>query len=512
MKKIIGIIIICISFIVFANETKMAVLNFTVNDSSSDMDYLSSGISDILITNLAEKHNLTIIEREKIQSLIDELSFKNSGLVTEKEQSKIGELSGAKYILTGSITFVSSSFRMVSKVLDVETGNVISTQSVQGKGKENIFDSADLLSGKIYSDILGASNIPGTGPELEVAFIIDTTGSMGDEINVVKEKIIMMIDEILQGVPQPVVKFAVVDFKDRSDPYVTKIYDFKSNIKEIKNDINRLSASGGGDFPESVKEALYMGVNKLAWSKDNTKIGKLCFLIGDAEPHLNYKDDYKQKDIIKNAKKYSLSISTISCSGNSNKGVKYFQEIANSTNGTFSYLTYTQEMTDDAGKEYVVVTEGEHEVVLDEIVTKDAVGKSVSTSSRFMEDRAKKKADRSRSETKSVEQAKEDADDFMATAPTVSKDKARKIKTWGKTKGTKKNNLDKIMSEQIKVLAEKQGIKYEKPKPKKKPIKKVISKLKKKVVEKKVKVKTEKAKEDSVKKEEPKKEIKTWKR
>ena len=163
----------------------------------------------------------------------------------------------------------------------------------------------------------------------------------------------------------------------------------------------------------------------------------------------------------------------------------------------------------------VVITEGDHEVILDEVKVK--VGeKEVSTSYKFMEDRAKKKAERSRSDTKSVEQAKEDADDFMATAPTVSKEKARKIKSSGTIKGAKKNNLDKIMSEQIKVLAEKQGIKYDKPKPKKK------IENPKPVVKEKIKVKTEKAKEDSVKmeeskkdsvkKEEPKKEIKTLKR
>ncbi|MBN2788693.1 MAG: VWA domain-containing protein [Candidatus Delongbacteria bacterium] len=491
MKKIVTVFIISLILSIQADVSKMAVLNFSINNSTEDMNYLSNGISDILITNLAEKNNITIIEREKIQNLIEELNFKNSGLVTEKEQSKIGKLSGAKYILTGSITFVNSAYRMVSKVLDVETGDVISTQSVKGKGKDNIFDSADELSSKVYSDILGATNLPGSGPELEVAFIIDTTGSMGDEINVVKEKIIIMIDEILQGVPKPVVKFAVVDYKDRSDPYVTKIYDFKSDIKAIKDDINRLSASGGGDFPESVKEALFMGVNKLNWSKDNTKVGKLCFLIGDAEPHMDYKDDYKLNDIVKHAKDFSLSISSISCSGNSSKGVEYFQDIANQTNGTFSYLTYTQNVTDDKGEEYVVVTEGDHEVVLDEMIVESAEGERVSSSFKFMEDRAKKKADRARNEDKTVEQAKEDADDFMATAPSVSEEKARKIKSSSTNKGEKKNNLDKIMSEQIKVLAEKQGIKYDKPKPKK---------IKDKEISKE-EIKKEEVKKDSVKKE-----------
>ncbi|HAQ61017.1 TPA: hypothetical protein DCR49_03320 [Candidatus Delongbacteria bacterium] len=450
--------------ILFSQSVDMAVLNFSVNSSSSDMNFLSVGISDIIVSTLGEKPNIRLVEREKLNRVVEELSLSGSGLVSDKQQVKIGELTGAEFVITGSITFIQASFMINSKVLEVKTGRIISTQSVKGNDKEKIFDSVDLLSQKIYTDINTASNNYGTGPQLEVAFVIDTTGSMGDEINVVKSKIISMIDEILQGTPKPLVRFAVVDYKDRGDAYVTKIYDFKSDVNLIKQDINSLTATGGGDFPESVIEALHKAMFELSWSKKNEKIGKLCFLIGDAEPQ-NYRDNFSEKDIINEALKNSLSISSISCSGNSSKGIKHFQDISNKTNGTFSFLTYVQNVIDQSGKEYVVVTEGDAEVVLDEVKDKD--GKSFKggrAGDVFIEERAKKKADRARNEDKPKEQALEDKKEFLATAPSVDADEAKRVKASSVNKGEKSNNLDKIMSEQIKVVAEKQGIKYEEKK------------------------------------------------
>ncbi len=499
MKKTLFFIMIIFAAL-FSQAVDMAVLDFTVNSSDDDMNFLSSGISDIIVTTLGEKPNIGLVEREKLSRIVEELSLSGSGLVSDKQQIKIGELTGAEFVITGSITFISSSFMINSKVLEVKTGRIVSTQSVKGGNKEKIFDSVDELAGKIYTDINTASNNYGTGPKLEVAFVIDTTGSMGDEINVVKSKIISMIDEILQGTPKPIVRFAIVAYKDRGDAYVTDVYDFQSDVSLIKQDINSLTATGGGDFPESVIEALHKAMFDLSWSKNDDKTGKLCFLIGDAEPQ-NYRDDFSEKDIIKEALKNSLSISSISCSGNSKEGIRRFQDFSNKTNGTFSFLTYTQEVIDQSGKEYVVVTEGDAEVVLEETEISGAGDSDMSASTKFMEERAKKKADRARSEEKPKEQALEDTKDFFSTAPAVEKEEAKRVIASGTNKGEKKNNLDKIMSEQIKVIAEKQGVKYDEPK-KPQPENKKTEPVKKKEDEKKkiiIKEETNKKDSDSTK-------------
>ena len=70
-----------------------------------------------------------------------------------------------------------------------------------------------------------------------------------------------------------------------------------------------LKARGGGDWPESVNEALDVAVNKLRWTAGGD-VRRIVFLVGDAPPHMDYAQDTKypmtlavakQKDIIVNA-------------------------------------------------------------------------------------------------------------------------------------------------------------------------------------------------------------------
>ena len=59
-------------------------------------------------------------------------------------------------------------------------------------------------------------------PRIDVVFLLDATGSMGDEIAVIKEKMREMISAIALGEPSPDVRFGIVAYRDRGDEYVTR--------------------------------------------------------------------------------------------------------------------------------------------------------------------------------------------------------------------------------------------------------------------------------------------------
>ena len=92
-------------------------------------------------------------------------------------------------------------------------------------------------------------------PRLDVVFLLDATGSMGDEIDAVKEKIQEMIAQIAVGDPAPDVRFGIVAYRDRGDEYVTAVYDLTRDIDRIIGNLGQIQASGGGDYPESLNEA-----------------------------------------------------------------------------------------------------------------------------------------------------------------------------------------------------------------------------------------------------------------
>jgi len=143
-------------------------------------------------------------------------------------------------------------------------------------------------------------------PAVEVAFVLDTTGSMGGLIEGAKRKIWSIATAIVDSNPDADIRMGLVAYRDIGDDYVTRTFDLTTDIQDLYANLLELKARGGGDWPESVNEALDVAVNKLRWTPASD-VRRIVFLVGDAPPHMDYAQDTKypttlavakQKDII----------------------------------------------------------------------------------------------------------------------------------------------------------------------------------------------------------------------
>lgn len=200
--------------------------------------------------------------------------------------------------------------------------------------------------------MLAAANVP----RIDVAFALDTTGSMGDEIDVVKEKIVDIARNISAGQPRPDVRFGIVAYRDRGDAYVTKAFPFSREIADVQKTLRTLDANGGGDEPESVAEGLYAAVHELQWDYSRNT-ARMIFLIGDAGPH-EYPDGKDWQKVTSEAAEKGITISVIGCSGLNPKAERVFQRIARMADGQFMHLTYTRVARAADGRTYSVLSEG----------------------------------------------------------------------------------------------------------------------------------------------------------
>ena len=185
-------------------------------------------------------------------------------------------------------------------------------------------------------------------PRLDVAFVLDTTGSMADEIAVVKDKIADIARGLQAGQPRPDVRFALVCYRDRGDAYVTQTFPFTRDIDALQRTLREVTADGGGDTPESVNAALHAAVADLAWDRA-AYVTKQIFLIGDAGPHMDYPQDQDYHQTVRAAAVQRIAIDAISCSGMDGFGTNVWQEVAKATNGRFEYLTYARAMVQPDG-------------------------------------------------------------------------------------------------------------------------------------------------------------------
>jgi hypothetical protein len=118
---------------------------------------------------------------------------------------------------------------------------------------------------------------------LDIAFVIDTTGSMGDEIRYLQAEFITLSDAIAETYPNAEQRWALVVYRDTGDDYVEQSFDFFEERADFQVTLAEQGADGGGDFPEA-PEAGLAAAAALSW-RDDAATARLAFWVADAPHH-----------------------------------------------------------------------------------------------------------------------------------------------------------------------------------------------------------------------------------
>ena len=191
--------------------------------------------------------------------------------------------------------------------------------------------------------LAAAAGFAAARPRVEVAFVLDSTGSMGGLIEGAKQKIWSIANGIIARKPTPEVSIGLVTYRDRGDEYVTKRFDLTTDIDTVYRNLQSFVADGGGDDPESVNQGLDDAVNRLSWSADWSVL-KLIFLVGDYPPHMDYPDDVKYPVTCQAAARMGILINTVQC-GDVPETTPVWQDIARRAGGRYVALAQTGNMT-----------------------------------------------------------------------------------------------------------------------------------------------------------------------
>jgi Mg-chelatase subunit ChlD len=182
-------------------------------------------------------------------------------------------------------------------------------------------------------------------PRLDLVFLVDATGSMGDEIAKLKTSMRAVAAQIAQLPTAPDVCYGLVTYRDRGDAYLTRSIDLTHDLGSFQSALAQAQAAGGGDTPEALNEALYETVHGLSWRRDAVR---LVVLVADAPPHLDrcatpttqqatcpsYDRDM-QAALAKGIKLFAVGASGLDPSGEF-----IFRQMAQYTAGRFVFLTY----------------------------------------------------------------------------------------------------------------------------------------------------------------------------
>ncbi len=141
------------------NNSNLKIAVLPIINEIGDKTELGYSISDFLQIQLF-KRNMEIIERERIDAILEEHEFSRSGLVDENYIKKIGKMLSVDAIVTGTIRDFNENYELYVKVINIETGKVIAVDSV------SIIKNDDLE--KKYNTIVNYNNKVSGAYELEI--------------------------------------------------------------------------------------------------------------------------------------------------------------------------------------------------------------------------------------------------------------------------------------------------------------------------------------------------------
>ena len=197
---------------------------------------------------------------------------------------------------------------------------------------------------------------------LDLMFVVDTTSSMGDELEYIQaelEDIINRVEAEQAGNP---LRLSVNFYRDEGDDYVVRPFPFVADFSQAISDLKKQNAIGGGDFEEAVEQALDSAIHDHDWSD---AYAKLLFLVLDAPPHDEAAE--KMRALTRDAAGLGIRIIPITGSGIDQNTEFLMRAIDVATGGTYVPLT------DDSGigGEHLEPTIGESPVYkLNDLIVK----------------------------------------------------------------------------------------------------------------------------------------------
>jgi von Willebrand factor type A domain len=171
--------------------------------------------------------------------------------------------------------------------------------------------------------------------ELDVQLVLDTTGSMGDELTYLQSEFDAIAANVRSKFPNVTPRWSLVVYRDKGDDYVTREFDFTSDTNKFRKNLRAQSAGGGGDTPEAVVQGLGSGLAQ-SWRQQGN-VAKIAFWVADAPAHPG--EGRVLAQVIRDAKKKGVHIYPIASSDTDDAAEYQMRSAAQMTGGRYVFLT-----------------------------------------------------------------------------------------------------------------------------------------------------------------------------
>ncbi len=135
-------------------KRSLAVMYFENRSRNSELDWMSEGLADMMITDLSRSPKLNILSRQDFRTLLDRNGVAADETISPETALDIARKSRAGSFILGSFASVGTSIRLDVKLFDAQTGELRAVETSNVEKAEMIFSAIDLLSLKLANHLV----------------------------------------------------------------------------------------------------------------------------------------------------------------------------------------------------------------------------------------------------------------------------------------------------------------------------------------------------------------------
>jgi len=133
-------------------KPSLAVLYFENLSGDENLNWLRTGLTDMLVTDLAQSPNIRVLGTDRLHQILEDIGAADDEMTSSNVVEAVAEQGNVENVLLGSFARAGNMIRISARLQVAATGEILLSETVEGEGEESIFQLVDDLTKRIKAD------------------------------------------------------------------------------------------------------------------------------------------------------------------------------------------------------------------------------------------------------------------------------------------------------------------------------------------------------------------------
>jgi tetratricopeptide (TPR) repeat protein/TolB-like protein/predicted Ser/Thr protein kinase len=162
-----------------SDKPSVAVLYFENNTGNPQLDWLRTGLTDMLVTDLSQSPDVEVLGTDRLVQILTDMKRQDDRVVSFDTVQELAKRAGVKSVLLGSYVKSGETIRINIKLQEAATGKIVTSERVEAANESSLFPTVDDLTRRIKAKFALPSNINPTRGLLNPPVVMSTTTGSG---------------------------------------------------------------------------------------------------------------------------------------------------------------------------------------------------------------------------------------------------------------------------------------------------------------------------------------------